>query len=42
MKKILTLSLVITSVIFSACSKHAIKQSPCACYDIIIDMDKQG
>ncbi|WP_281270089.1 hypothetical protein [Helicobacter ganmani] len=43
MKKILVLSLVITSMVLSACSsKHAIKQSPCACYDIEILQKDRG
>ena len=42
MKKIFTLGLVITSVIFSGCSKHAIKQRPCACYDVEILQENKG
>ena len=45
MKKqvLLVLSLAILSVVFSACSnKHAIKQSPCACYDIEVLQKNKG
>ena len=44
MKKqvLLVLSLAIC-VAFSACSnKHAIKQSPCACYDIEVLQEDRG
>ena len=40
---LLVLSLAILSVVFSACSnKHAIKQSPCACYDIEVLQKNKG
>lgn len=43
MKKILVLSLVITSIVLSACSnKHAIKKSPCACYDVEVLQKDRG
>ncbi|MCI5633770.1 hypothetical protein [Helicobacter sp.] len=45
MKKqvLLVLSLAILSVVFSACSnKYAIKQSPCACYDIEVLQENKG
>ncbi|WP_297813080.1 hypothetical protein [uncultured Helicobacter sp.] len=43
MKKILILSLVIVGVTFSSCSsKHAIKRSPCACYDVAVLQKDRG
>lgn len=41
MKKVFLFLLFVSSLLLTACSNHKLKppkKSPCACYDVIIDM----